>query len=100
QLLEVRFSLSRPARVTVSVQDSSGRTLRRLLDGRSLRRGPNVVVWDRTVKRKPAAGTYTIVVEARTFLGTTGLASDIALAAPPRRPARSESALAGGLRRS
>jgi len=83
--LEVRFTLSRPARVTVDVQDSSGRTVRRLLSGRSLRRGPNVVTWDRTIGRRPASGTYTIVVEARTFLGTTGLASDITLAAPPKR---------------
>jgi phosphodiester glycosidase len=95
QQLEARFTLSRPARVTVSVQDAGGRTVRRLLVERSLRLGPNLVVWDRTLRGRPVAGAYTIVVEARTFLGTTGLASDIRLAAPPRPPARSESARAG-----
>jgi hypothetical protein len=89
QRLETRFTLARPARVTVAIQDASGRTLRRLLLERGLRAGPNLVVWDRTIGRRPApAGRYTILVEARTFLGLTGLAADVALAAPPKPPKR------------
>jgi hypothetical protein len=96
QELQARFELSRPARVTVTVQDASGRALRRLLVDRSLRAGSNLVAWDRTLQRRPAkAGAYTIVVQARTFLGTTGLASDVQLAGPPRPPARNESGRAG-----
>jgi phosphodiester glycosidase len=96
QRLEARFTLARPARVTVAVQDASGRTLRRLLVERGLRAGPNLVVWDRTIGRRPApAGRYTILVEARTFLGPTGLAADVALAAPPKPPPRAEAARAG-----
>jgi hypothetical protein len=96
QRLEARFRLTRPARVTVSIQDEGGRTLRRLLVERGLRAGANLVVWDRTIGRRPArAGRYTILVEARTFLGPTGLAADVALAAPPK-PARDAAERAGG----
>jgi phosphodiester glycosidase len=83
--LQVSFRLLRPARVTVDVQDSAGRTLRVLRAGRSLRRGSHTVLWDRTLHRKPApAGTYRIVVLGRTFLGQAGLAATIGLRPPPK----------------
>jgi hypothetical protein len=86
--LEIGFRLLRPARVTVYVQDSAGRTLRVLRAGRSLRRGPQTVLWDRTIRRKPApAGVYRIVVLGKTFLGQAGLTATIGLRPPPAKPA-------------
>ena len=59
--------------------------LRTLRSGRSLGKGRQLVTWDRTLGRAPApTGTYTIVVEAQTFLGRTGLVSSVALTAPKR----------------
>src|SRR5581483_5730940 len=52
--LQISFRLLRPARVTVEVQDSAGRTLRVLRAGRALHRGPHTVSWDRTLHREPA----------------------------------------------
>ena len=81
--LDIGFGLVRPARITVQVQDASGRTLRTLRSGRSYGRGPQLVVWDRTLHRAPApTGTYTIVVTAQNYLGRTGLSSSVGLTAP------------------
>jgi hypothetical protein len=77
--VQVRFTLRRPARVSVLVQDAAGRTLRRIAAGRSLARGAQVVPWDGTLGRRPARGSFRIVVEARTFLGLTGLQTDLTL---------------------
>jgi Phosphodiester glycosidase len=89
--LDISFTLTRPAKVTVKVEDATGRVLRTLRSARSLGRGPQLVVWDRTLHRAPApTGTYAIVVEAQTFLGRTGLVSSVSLTAPPTsaRPRR------------
>ena len=84
QELQVRFRLTRPARVTVRVESTGGRVLRTLRAGRGMRRGEQVVRWDRTLRRKPAVGTHVISVEAHTFLGRTSLRRSVTLAAPPR----------------
>ncbi len=83
--LDIGFILTRPAKVTVKIEDAAGRVLRTLRSGRSLGKGRQLVTWDRTLGRAPApTGTYTIVVEAQTFLGRTGLVSSVALTAPKR----------------
>jgi hypothetical protein len=82
--LDISFTLTRPAKITVQIQDASGRTLRTLRSGRSYGRGPQVVVWDRTLNRAPApTGTYNIVVQAQNYLGRIGLTSSVGLTAPP-----------------
>jgi hypothetical protein len=83
--LQVSFRLLRPARVTVKVLDPAGRTVKVLAAGRLMRAGAQGLTWNRIVRRQGAAGTFTVTVQARTFLGTSGLASPITLV-PPRRP--------------
>jgi hypothetical protein len=86
-VLQIRFGLFRPANVTVRVLDAGGtRVLRTLRAGRRLAKGPQVVVWDRTLGRRPASGTYTVSVAARTFLGTTQLTRQVTVTAPAPPP--------------
>lgn len=88
----IRFRLTRPARVTVRVQNAAGVTRRTLRAGRLMRAGTVQFVWDRHIGRAVATGRVRIVVEARTSYGSAGLVAPITLApvpvttpAPPRR---------------
>src|SRR5262249_37379859 len=83
--LRIGFHLPRAAAVPVAIEASAGRTLRVLQSGRRTAAGDQLVTWDRTIARQPAAGTYVIAVEARTSLGRTGLRAAIGLT-PPSRP--------------
>jgi hypothetical protein len=80
--LDVRFRLFRAARVTVTVRDSDGNRLRTLTSGKQLRAGNRTVTWDRTIRRKPAEGTFLIDVEARSGLGRSGLRETVRLTDP------------------
>lgn len=80
--LDVRFRLFRRARVSLRVEDGAGRTLRTLMRSRTLGAGNRSVTWDRTISRRPARGSYRIVVEARSPLGRTGLATTVTLSDP------------------
>ncbi len=81
--VDVAFTLSRPARVTMVVARSDGRVLRVPVANRALKRGRHHLSWDATVRRTAAAGSFLIRVEAKTFLGTTGLNAPVALRAIP-----------------
>lgn len=76
--LAIRFRLTRPARVTVRIIGADGKPLRALLSGRPLK-GPQEVVWDRTVRRAAATGNLTIEVEARNSYGRSTLSRAISL---------------------
>jgi Phosphodiester glycosidase len=76
--LTIRFGLTRPARVTVRVLGADGTPQRALMSGRPLK-GPQVVVWDRTLRRAAAKGTVSIQVEARSSYGRSTLTRAIAL---------------------
>lgn len=83
----ISYRLARPARVTVTIQNSSGTRVRTLMAGKSQRAGLNRLVWNRYVGRAIAQGEVRIQVEARTSLGTSGLVSTLNLApvaAPPK----------------
>ncbi|MEW6581684.1 MAG: phosphodiester glycosidase family protein [Actinomycetota bacterium] len=77
--LGIRFTLARKANVTVRVLGPDGRPLRTLRAGKALRAGPQLVTWDRTIRRKPAVGAFTVDVQARSSLGTTGLQAQTTL---------------------
>lgn len=79
----IRFRLSRPARVTVRVQNADGVTRRTLRAGRPMGAGTVQFVWDRHIGRRIATGSVRIVVEARTSYGTTGLVAPLVLARVP-----------------
>lgn len=80
RILGVRFRLSRKAAVTVRVLAADGRPVRTLRAGRRLTAGAQEVVWDRTIRRKPAEGAFTVEVQARSSLGTVSLAKATTLA--------------------
>ena len=86
--LAVGFRLLRPARVTVRVLSSSGRTLTTLTSGRLLRQGRRGVVWNRRIGRTLVSGSVQVTVEARSRFGTSGLARSVTLR-PPRAAPRS-----------
>jgi hypothetical protein len=75
--LTIRFALARPARVTVRVLRADGTPLRALRSGRLLRGGIQVVTWDRTLRRKPAKGAFTIEVDARNSYGRSTLSRSV-----------------------
>jgi hypothetical protein len=83
--LRIAFHLTRAAAITVRIEDSAGRTLRTLRSGRRTAAGDQLVVWDRTIGSRPAAGIYVVAVEARTSLGRTGLQAAVTLNPPSGR---------------
>lgn len=78
--LSIRFALTRPARVTVRIVGADGRPRRALLSGRPLGRGPQLVTWDRSLRRAAAKGTFTVEVDARNSYGRSVLSRSAALA--------------------
>lgn len=82
--LDVRFRLLRPARVTVRVTTPGGTPIATIASGRPLRTGAQTVSWNRTVRGKLVSGPVTVTVQARSPLGTSGLARAVTLKAPPR----------------
>ena len=65
------------------VARSDGRVLRVPVSGRALKRGRQHLSWDTTVNRKPVSGPFLVRVEAKTFLGTTGLNAPVTLGVVP-----------------
>lgn len=84
--LDVRFRLSRPARVSVWIETSDGRRLRTLRSGRQTKAGEQLVRWDRRARGEVVSGSLRIGVEVRSSLGRTGLVARIYLAPPPAVP--------------
>jgi len=80
--LDISFRLFRKAKVTVTVRNQDGRRLRILANGKQLAAGTQTLTWDRTIRRKPARGTFLIDVEVRSQLGRTGLREDVTLTDP------------------
>ncbi len=93
--VDVRFRLTRPARVTVRVLDSAGRPLKTLVSGRVLGTGRHAVTWNRRARGITISGTVTVQVEARNRFGRSGLQSTLTL----RRPPAPEAEVAERLRR-
>ncbi|MHB8079587.1 MAG: FlgD immunoglobulin-like domain containing protein, partial [Candidatus Krumholzibacteriia bacterium] len=62
----IRYTLGRPAAVTLAIHDLAGRRVRRLLDARPLPAGPHAAAWDgRDDNGAPvAAGAYTVLMIA------------------------------------
>ena len=83
--LDIDFRLFRAARVTVTVRNSEGRRLRTLVSGRRLGAGNQTIIWDRTIRRRPAEGAFLIDVEARSQLGRSALRERIRLRDPRLR---------------
>lgn len=77
--LSIRFALTRPARVTVRIAGADGKPRRALLSGRPLGRGPQLVTWDRSLRRAAAKGTFTIEVDARNSYGRSVLSRPVTL---------------------
>lgn len=71
--LDVRFRLSRAARVTVWIEDAGGKRIRTVVSGRRYRAGEQLVRWNRKAGGRVPEGAYRVVVVARSGLGTTGL---------------------------
>ena len=84
--LNIRFRLFRQSQVTVTIRDENGKRLRTITRGKKFAAGTRTVIWDRTVRRSPARGTFLIDVEVRSQLGRTGLRERITLTDPRGRP--------------
>ena len=82
--VRIRFTLSRPARVTVRARDSAGRVRAVIARNRLFRRGTRLVLWGRRLGTGYATGTYTFEVVARTRFGRPGLTTSMTLGAVPR----------------
>lgn len=85
--LDIRFRLSRPARVTVWIEDAAGRRIRTVQSGRRTRAGEQIVRWNRRAGGELREGTHRVVVVARSGLGTTGLIETVELPPGPEAAA-------------
>ena len=81
--VDIRFRLARGARVTVWVEDASGRRIRTVVSGRRLGAGERLVRWNRRAEGRVREGAHRIVVVARSGLGTTGLIETLTLPPDP-----------------
>jgi hypothetical protein len=78
--IALTWRLSRPARASVTVLDSSGKLVRRLLGGARLDAGDQRVVWDGLgANRARLAGRYTIRVVVASDIGRSELTAPIVL---------------------
>jgi hypothetical protein len=86
--IPVSWRLSRPARGSVTVLDSSAKLVRRLLGGARLDPGDQRVVWNGLgAKGERLSGRYTVRVVVASDVGRSELTAPIELrraAAPPR----------------
>jgi FlgD Ig-like domain len=84
--IPITWRLSRPARASLTVLDSAGRLVRRLLGGARLDTGEQRVVWDGLgPNRARLAGRFTIRVVAASDIGRSELTASIVLRRAVRR---------------
>jgi hypothetical protein len=82
--LRIGFRLAKPARVTITVHDARGKSVKLIVRGRRMGAGSHALTWDMRRAGKPLApGLYRVGVRVRGPLGESRLTGGLRVPKPP-----------------